>query len=112
MSRFEDSNDLFGVSPGDSTSSELICELCRKVYNQGIGTDEDNDDDWDEGESVLYTDFAGLQVCECCFGKIENEIVRRMSDILPWYKRIVDARKKQTESDEALLNQLSDEVQL
>ena len=106
MARFEDSPNLFGYGVGSSTSGEVICEVCKKVYNKGIGVDDDGDDDWDEGESILNVEFAGLQVCECCFGKIENEVLHRMPDILKWYKRILASKKNQITEAETLLNGL------
>jgi hypothetical protein len=103
MARFEDSPDLFGNGMGSSSCGEIICEVCGKVYNKGIGVDEDEDDD-EEGDSILNTEFAGLQVCECCFEKIENETLRRMPDILKWYKKIIASKKNQISEAEALLN--------
>ena len=37
-------------------------------------------------------DFAGKQICDCCFEKIEDEILGRMRDILPWFARLLSAR--------------------
>jgi hypothetical protein len=91
MARFEDSCELFGAGMGSSTEGEVICEFCGKVYNKGIAVD---DDDCSFGESVPYTTFAGKQVCYCCFEKIENEVRRRMVDIIPWFKRILDVQKE------------------
>jgi len=45
MARFEDSCNLFGVGMGYSTTAEVICEVCGKVYNRGIGVDDDDDSD-------------------------------------------------------------------
>ena len=50
--------------------------------------------------SILNTYFAGKEICECCFEKIENEILHRMQDILPWYKRILDVKRKTLEISE------------
>jgi hypothetical protein len=107
MARFEDSPNLFGYGVGDSTDGEVICEICGNVYNKGIGIDENNEDE-DCGDSVRYTEFAGLQVCECCFDKIENEILKRMPDILSWYKRVVESQKKSVQDNEALLKGLQE----
>ena len=104
MTRFEDSPNLFGAGFGDSTSRELICEYCGKVYNKGV--DDDSNDE--EGIDVPYTDFAGKQICYCCFEKIENEILIRIPEILKWYRKIVEARKKSVQVDEILLKGLSE----
>jgi len=102
MARFEDSPDLFGAGFGDSTSRELICEYCGKVYNKGI--DDDSSDD--EGIDVPYTQFAGKQICYCCFEKIENEIIRRMPDIVRWFKRRIDCQKEAQELIDSLLKKI------
>jgi len=108
VARLQDSPNLFGVGMGYSTTAEVICEFCGKVYNRGIGVDDDDDSDEDEGESVLHTEFAGLQVCECCFEKIENEILHRIHDILPWYRRYVQRKKHSIELDEKLLKDIGE----
>jgi len=105
MARFENSPNLFGWGVGGSTMAEVICEVCGKVYNEGIGI-EDDDRNEDKGESVLHTEFAGLQVCECCFEKIENAVLSRMPDILKWYRNIIASRKESIQENEALLKGL------
>lgn len=86
--RFEDSFELFGVGVGKGTYGDIKCEMCGTLHNEG-------EDDLGEynGESVSWTTFAGMCVCECCFERVENEILRRMPDILPWYRRILDRQK-------------------
>jgi hypothetical protein len=97
--RFEDTPELFGVGMGVSTCSDLICNICHNHYNEG----NDKTGDYD-GDSVLYTDFAGLVVCYACFEAIEKEILHRMPDILSWYKRILDSKTKLKKQVEELLN--------
>ena len=103
--RLQDSPDLFGAGMGYSTTGEVICQFCGKVYNKGIGVDDDDMNE-NDGESVLHTDFAGLQVCECCFEKIEDEVLHRISDILAWYRRYVNKIKYIAELGEMTLKDL------
>jgi hypothetical protein len=106
MARYEDSSFLFGVGSGDSTDGEIICDVCGNVYNKGISTDEDGDNDIEFGESVRYQDFGELQVCECCFEKIETAVLVNIEDILKWYRRIIQARKNNIQKSEKLLNEV------
>lgn len=85
--RFEDTPDLFGCGIGTSTCGDVICEFCGGKYNEG----EDEREVYDN-ESVRFTKFAGLQACECCFGRIERAVLNRMHDIVPWYKRWLDRK--------------------
>jgi hypothetical protein len=89
MARFIDGNELFGVGMGYSTCGDLKCDICKTMYNEGNDKTESYN-----GDSVIYTDFAGLTVCYDCFEAIENEILHRMPDILKWYRKIIKARQK------------------
>lgn len=89
MGRFEDSPELFGGGVGVSTGFEIHCDWCGVTHNE----DTDEEDMSTEGDSVRHTDFAGKQICDCCFEGIEREILRRMRDILPWYERILAHRR-------------------
>lgn len=95
--RYIDSPDLFGNGCGSSSCGEIICEFCGTVHNKEI-------DDETEGEYIRDTNFAGLSICECCFERIENEILHRMPDILKWYKSIIDEREKRLKNDKSLLD--------
>ena len=86
--RFDDSPELFGVGIGHGTSGDIECGICKAKYNQGA----DEKEDYHDRETVNHTDFAGMTVCDCCFEKVEREVLRRMPDILLWYKKILDAR--------------------
>jgi hypothetical protein len=101
MARFEDSPDLFGSGIGHSTCGDFICDLCKTQYNTGNDKTENY-----SGDSVPYTEFAGLVVCGDCFEEIEDEVLHRMPDILKWYKRIMEARKKDIDQGVALLDGL------
>lgn len=78
MSRFEDGPELFGCGIGISTGYKIKCDMCGTIYNKESKDDEPST----EGDSVCYTIFAGLRICDCCFEKVENEILKRMDDIL------------------------------
>jgi hypothetical protein len=109
MARFEESQDLFGRGTGDSTNGELYCEFCGKTYNEGADDETDGrepDDHYDEFDSIGYTSFAGHQVCENCFEIIESEVLRRMPDILKWYKRVLSSQKADIKNGETMLNDL------
>ena len=76
MDRIKDSPELFGCGAGRSTTGEIVCEWCGNTYEDKLDI-----------TSICWTEFAGKEICECCFGKIEAEIIRRIDDILPWYKK-------------------------
>ena len=103
--RFEDTAGLFGCDSGVSTGYELECELCGRVHNPGADPDENPAS---EGDSICNTEFAGLQVCDCCFHKIESAVLARMPDILPWFIRIIKSREKQTAKVRALIGQVAE----
>ena len=87
MERFEDSPDLFGCGCGSSTNGEEVCDWCGKVWNKGLDGDELDEYDEYEGVSIRYTNFGGKNICECCFGEIENAIWARRKDVAIWLKR-------------------------
>jgi hypothetical protein len=93
--RIEDTPELFGAGCGSGTIAEIKCGFCGRVYNKGETGEHLSLDN----ESVEYTWFAGKMVCYCCFESLENEVLRRISDILPWYKRIVEAKRKGLEDE-------------
>lgn len=99
MMRFEDTPGLFGDSSGASTEGYFQCEFCGKEHNQDFNENTGEGSDY----SICITHFAGIDVCEECFERIENEILRRMEDILPWYSRILKTRRANLESNEKAL---------
>jgi len=102
--RFENSVELFGGGCGSGCYAEIECGICHKVYNDGC--DEGNLSD----ESVTYIDFAGITVCECCFGKIESSVLQRINDLLPWIARIIAKRRKRTQQMEDLVKDVLKEL--
>ncbi|KKM16617.1 hypothetical protein LCGC14_1684040 [marine sediment metagenome] len=103
--RFEDTPNLFGYGAGSGTYGDFECQMCSTIYNEG----EDEKGTYD-GDSIGWTTFAGMQICKHCFGKIEKEVLHRMSDILPWYKRILAARKEHLEEAQLLVDDIDDEI--
>ena len=100
MQRIIDSNELFGEETGMATLEPFMCQLCGATYN--------DEDDGDRADGMALTDFAGLTIGACCYGVIENEILKRMPSIITWYKQIVRMRKQQVEKDERMLSSLDD----
>lgn len=96
--RIEDTPELFGRGCGVSTCGDFKCDWCGIEYNKGADANEDY-----SGDSVGHTDFAGKQICECCFGSIESAVLQRMGDILPWYRRHVERVKKSVEKADSNL---------
>ena len=95
MARFEDSLDLFGRPVGTSPNYNFSCGICGKEYNKD-GKDED----------IGTTYFANVIVCEYCFEAIENEILGRMDDILPWFERMIEYKERRTKRDKELLDKV------
>ncbi len=87
--RFEDTPELFGVGSGRGSSGELLCEMCKTVHP----------DKGEDGDSVCWTSFAGMQIAECCFEKLESEIWSRRDDLLSWLRRILEKIKANHDSN-------------
>jgi len=82
--RFEDTPDLFGHGAGVGTTRKIVCGICGEVYSVG----------GELGDTVSYTDFAGMEVAFCCFERIERDIWARRHAILPWIERILARGQK------------------
>lgn len=87
--RFEDAPGLFGCGIGVGTTQEVTCGICKTTYP----------DTGENGDTVTWTEFAGLEVAECCFEKIEVEIWRLRDDVLPWIRRILEKRKASNDAN-------------
>lgn len=99
--RHEDSPELFGGGCGVSTVGNITCGFCLTDY-----TDREDPNDPSGGfsdVSIAHTDFAGLQVCDCCYERIEQEILYRIHDILIWYGKILDRQKRTLVANEDAL---------
>jgi len=59
----------------------------------------------------LIPPLGGKQICECCFEAVENAVLQRMEDIIPWFTRILQARERQTEAIQRLIAQLRETLQ-
>ena len=94
--RIEESIDLFGCGMGQSTTSGLTCGICKTRYRK----------EHSSGEGVRWTNFAGLEVAECCFEKIEADVLLRMRDIIPWFTRILENQREKIKSYDALVADL------
>lgn len=95
MNRYEDTCNLFGVGIGSGSCGEETCDICGAVHNEGCTTEETLSED-----SVTWADFGDIHVCECCFGRIEAAVLSRIDDILPWYGRILAAKRAELERRE------------
>lgn len=100
--RIFDTPELFDGGVGASTGYELKCEFCGITHNKGLEPEKKIG----EGDSVLHTNFAGKQICDCCFEKIETEILRRIPDIIDWYMRILEMRENRLIKDKEQLKLL------
>lgn len=89
MSRYGDSTGLFGAGVGSSTCGEFTCGLCKTVYNQNCCSEEDG------GDYVRTERFAGVEVCEECFERIERSVLHRLGDILPWVAKILEEKQSE-----------------
>lgn len=96
MDRFEETPDLFGRGMGSGTTEAIICEWCGMKYPENDPSDD----------SVKFTNFGGKTIAECCFEDIEDAVLRRMNDIIPWFKRIIRSRRKFVQNQEDLLHDL------
>jgi hypothetical protein len=95
--RIEDTPELFGEGVGTSCMGDIQCRLCQTLHNPEETGDEP------DGEPIRNTIFAGYTICECCFADIEEEVLCRMPSILPWYRRILERRRKRLETAEGSL---------
>jgi len=87
--RYEDTPELFGRGSGMSTCGDFKCAICGTVYNHGNDENEHYED-----EPIIYTDFAGVQICGDCFGVVESEIIQRLPDIIPWFRRVMASEQE------------------
>lgn len=102
MARFEDTPDLFGVGVGAGTYANINCDWCRTKYSGRETADGEATSD----ESITWTDFGDLQICDCCFEKVENAVLERMDAIVPWFIRILAKRRERLAGREAMIIEL------
>ncbi len=101
--RHIDSPELFGVGCGTGTSGDFTCQICGGMYNQGA----DEAEDYMNRETITHTTFAGLDVGDCCFEKIESAVEERMTDILRWFRAIVETRRAEVARDARALDDIA-----
>jgi hypothetical protein len=100
--RHIDSPELFGVGLGGGTAGDVTCGLCGTSYNQGA----DEAGDYHARDSVTTTEFAGITICDCCFERVEDEVERRMTDILRWFRVLVERRRAEVARDLKVLDEV------
>ena len=105
--RIEDSPELFGFGVGMGTLGNTECEFCGVKYE---GREDEDGEPLYESCSIRMTDFAGKRICECCFGKIEFEILARMPSILTWYIKIIKNKDNQIQEAKQLIDNIIKEV--
>jgi hypothetical protein len=105
--QFKDSQGLFGLGIGGSTCAEIKCDVCGTIHNKGCDPDADRNPT--EGDWVKNTQFAGMTVCFCCYEKIENAVLSRIDDIIPWYRDLLKAQRKILEDREKVFTDLETE---
>lgn len=103
MTRFDNSPELFGGGAGTGTGHSITCGLCKTNYNEDIGPSNPIG-----GDTVNFTRFAGIQVCDCCFENIETAVLKRMDYILYWYNQILDDRLDRILKHKKLVRQIAD----
>ena len=89
MARFEDTPNLFGGGAGVGTYGNFKCDVCNTVWDN---REDGNGDILGDHDAIRWTEFAGFQVCGDCFGKIENAVLERVDDLLPWLARILASK--------------------
>jgi len=99
--RFEDSPGLFGEGIGSATHGEFHCDFCGMVYFEGADRDENYDN-----EGVGEALFAGMNVGDCCFWKVEMAVWNSRIQILQWFDRIMERRRKAVDGEERLMEKL------
>jgi hypothetical protein len=92
--RFEDTPGLFGVGICAGTSSTLICDWCGTKYPEIDPIDD----------SRRYANFGDKQVVECCFVKVESAVLGEIQNILPWFTRLLEARRAKLAEDNTLVD--------
>jgi len=86
MARFEETIDLFGRDTGVATPGDIACGWCGKKH---LGRQDAEGNPLPSSGDILSTKFGDLVVVECCFGRVEEAVLSRMGDIIPWFTRIL-----------------------
>lgn len=90
MTRSQDTPGLFGGGVGSNNADDGVkCIHCGKYYPKAK----------DENDTVSYVFWCGGKVVECCYEKVENEVLINMKLIIPWFTKLL---KKKNESNEGL----------
>jgi hypothetical protein len=100
IERFEDVGGLFAAAHVQASYGGINCDWCGARYAE----------DPSEGESIEWAFFGGKQVCACCFGAVEAAVLGKMSDILPWFARLLEARRAKLARDDKAVEELKQMV--
>ena len=73
-----------------STENEIVCGICGKVHNPGVGDETEHE----VFESTKYIDFCGMIIAECCFDDFEEQIIEWMPSLILWYMKQSDEQEK------------------
>ena len=103
MVRFEDTNSLFGEGPGSSTYANVVCGWCGKEYTD---REDDEGEVLNDNDAIGFLDFGDLEILDCCYEKIEQAVLDRIGDIIPWVIRILESKRTELEQKEALVAEL------
>lgn len=94
MARFEETMDLFGRGVGNGTLGNIACDWCGTEYP---------DRAYPLSDATPFTKFGDLTVVECCFEKVEEAVLSRMGDIVPWFTRILISDRRTLEQREGMI---------
>lgn len=103
MARFEDSPELFGAGVGSSTCGNITCQWCGTDYS---GREDADGEASMSNDSIGFTRFGDFQICDCCFEQVEDAVLSRIHDIIPWFIRILQSDKQRLQNQENMLEEL------
>lgn len=102
MDRFEDTPGLFGSGAGIGTSANVSCDWCGAKYE---GREREDGEPLEDNVSIGLANFGGLEICDCCFEKVEDAVLARMGDIIPWFARSLKAKRASLERFEGMVSE-------
>lgn len=75
----QDIKDVFG--PVHTTICAVKCEFCGNAYNQHPSKDK---------EEVSLITLGSLQICDCCYPKLAQDLLQIMPKFIPICDRFVN----------------------
>lgn len=103
MARFEESMDLFGRGVGNATLGNIACGWCGTEY---LDREDEEGNPYASNDAIPFTRFGDLTVCDCCFGRVEEAVVSRINDIIPWFTRILISDSQLLKQREGMITAL------